>query len=185
MFIIQNIRYRKANIVDLNEIANLVTDLLGTCNIDRNDKELKTKQEIIIENIKEIKRDICNYYVCETDNKVIGACGISNIKTKNNYGIDLGKYREILYLAIKNEYQRKGIGTELMHLCCDNVKDKIIYEAWGDKEYVNSKFLLEKLDFKLLKDLGDYYYRDNGYCSYCINRNNNCISCKAQIWIRN
>lgn len=73
MFIIENIRYRKANISDLNEIANLITNLLGTCNIDRNDKELKTKQEIIIENIKEIKEDICNYYVCETDNKVIGA----------------------------------------------------------------------------------------------------------------
>lgn len=184
MVTIKNIIYRKANITDLNEIANLVTDLLGTCNIDRNDKELKTKQEILIDNTKEIQKDIDNYYVCEADNKVIGACGISNIKTKNNYGIDLGEYREILYLVIRQDYQRKGIGTELMHLCCDNIKDKIIYEAWGDKGYVNSKFLLEKLGFELLKDLGDTYYKDNGYCSYCINRDNNCASCKAQIWIK-
>lgn len=184
MFIIKNIKYRKANITDLDEIANLVTDLLGTCNIDRNNKELKTKEEIHYDNTKEIKKDIDKYYVCEADNKVIGACGISNKKTKNNYGIDLGEYREILYLVIKQDYQRKGIGTKLMHLCCDNIKDKIIYEAWGDKEYVNSKFLLEKLGFELLKDLGDTYYKDNGYCSYCIKRNNNCTSCKAQIWIK-
>ena len=138
MVTIKNIIYRKANITDLDEIANLVTDLLGTCNIDKNDKELKTKEEIHYDNTKEIKKDIGNYYVCEADNKVIGACGISNKKTKNNYGIDLGEYREILYLVIRQDYQRKGIGTKLMHLCCDNIKDKIIYEAWGAKEYVNS-----------------------------------------------
>ncbi len=84
MVTIKNIIYRKANITDLDEIANLVTELLGTCNIDSNDKKLKTKEEIHYNNTKEIKKDIDNYYVCEADNKVIGACGISNVKSKNN-----------------------------------------------------------------------------------------------------
>ncbi|MBQ3408286.1 MAG: GNAT family N-acetyltransferase [Clostridia bacterium] len=184
MFTINNFKYRKAFTSDLEKIANLVTDLLGTCNIDKNNNKVKTKKEILIDNKKEIQKDINNYYVCELNNQIIGACGISNIKIKNDYKIDLGEYREILYLVVKHEYQKQGIGTKLMHLCCDNIKEQIIYEAWGDKEDVNSKFLLEKLEFELLKDLGDTYYKDNGYCSYCINRNNNCTSCKAQIWVK-
>ena len=184
MFAINNFKYRKANINDLKEIANLVTDLLGTCNIDKNDNKLKTKNEITEDNKKEIHKDINNYYVCEDKNKIIGACGISNVKNNNNYELDIGQYRKILYLVVKNDYQKQGIGTKLMRLCCDNIKEQILYEAWGDKEYVNSKFLLERLGFKLLKDLGDTYYKDNNYCSYCINRNHNCNSCKAQIWIK-
>lgn len=184
MFTINNFKYRKALTSDLEKIANLVTDLLGTCNIDKNNNKVKTKKEILIDNKKEIQKDINNYYVCELNNQIIGACGISNIKTNNDYGLEIGQYREILYLVVKNDYQKQGIGTNLMHLCCDNINEQIIYEAWGDKEYVNSKFLLEKLGFKLLKDLGDTYYKENNYCSYCINRNNNCTSCKAQIWIK-
>lgn len=138
----------------------------------------------MINNRTEIYEDIDNYYMCEADNKIVGVCGISNIKTKNDYDIDLGQYREILYLVVDNNYQKKGIGTTLMHLCCDNIYDKIIYEAWGDKKYVNSKFLLENLGFKLLKNLGDSYYRNNNYCYYCINRNKNCNLCKAELWIK-
>ena len=185
MVTINNFKYRKANITDLDEIVNLVTDLLGTCNIDKNDNKLKTKNEIIEDNKIEIQKDINNYYVCEDNNKIIGACGISNIKTNNDYGIDIGKYREILYLVVNSDYQKQGIGTKLMHLCCDDIKEQIIYEAWGDKEYVNSKFLLKKLEFKLLKDLGDTYYKDHNYCIYCVNRDKVCNTCKAQIWIKN
>ena len=32
------------------------------------------------DNKKEILKDINNYYVCEDDNHIIGACGISNLK---------------------------------------------------------------------------------------------------------
>ena len=54
----------------------------------------------------------------------------------------------------------------------------------GDKEEVNSKYLLEKCDFKLLKDLGDNYYKDNGYCMFCVNRDKKCNKCKAELWIK-
>ena len=185
VFSINNFNYRKANITDLEKIANLVTDLLGTCNIDKKDNRLKTKNEIIIDNKKEIQKDINNYYVCEENNQIVGACGISDIKTNNDYGLEIGKYREILYLVVKGNYQKQGIGTKLMHLCCDDIQEQIIYEAWGDKEYVNSKFLLEKLGFKILKDLGNTYYKDNNYCIYCVNRDKVCNTCKAQVWIKN
>ena len=178
------INYRKANISDLDEIVKLVTNLLGTCNIEKQSRGTKINSFILNSNKSEIKKTINNYYVCESDKKIIGACGISDIKKTNIYNIELGEYREILYLVIDNNYQRKGIGTKLVQLCCEGVNDKVIYEAWGDKEYVNSKFLLLKCGFKLLKDLGDTYYKDNNYCSYCINRNKNCNSCKAELWMK-
>lgn len=174
--------YRKANKSDINNIAMLVTKLLGTCNISKNNTP--DLVQIHNKNIEEIMKNIRNYYICQEDNNIIGACGISDLKEKNIYGLDLKGYKEILYLVVDSNYQRKGIGTKLLELCCENNDCPIIYEAWGDKEEVNSKVLLERCGFKLIKDLGDTYYKDNGYCPYCINRNKNCNKCKAQIWIK-
>ena len=176
--------YRKAIFSDLNDISYLVTNLLGTCNINKNSINV-SKIDILNGNKKEILKDINNYYVCEDDNHIIGACGISNLKHKNDYDLDIKEYREILYLVVDNNYQKRGIGTKLLQLCCDGIDDVILYEAWGDKEEVNSKYLLEKCDFKLLKDLGDNYYKDNGYCMFCVNRDKKCNKCKAELWIKN
>lgn len=179
------IKFRKATIDDIDEIAMLVTNLLGTCNIKNTSNKLVGKEDILSDNKEEISKDINNYYVCVCDNRIVGACGISDIKYNNSYGIDIVKYREILYLVVDNEYQRKGIGTKLLKLCCENVQDIILYEAWGNKEQVNSKFLLEKCGFRLLKDLGDTYYKDHNYCIYCVNRDKVCNTCKAQVWVKN
>lgn len=179
----KNFIYRKACTDDLEAVADLVTNLLGTCNIWK-DKNMKDEYEIINANKKEIEKDITKYYVCEIENKIIGACWISDIKNENNYGLDLWKYREILYLVVDNKYQKMGIWTELLKKCIENINEKIIYEARWDKDEVNSKALLEKLDFKLLKDLGDTYYKDHNYCAYCVNRDKNCNKCKAELWIK-
>ena len=46
----------------------------------------------------DILNDINNYFVCEDDNYIIGACGISNLKHKNDYVCinlsfyEMGKY---------------------------------------------------------------------------------------------
>ena len=50
-------KYRKAISNDINYIAQLVTDLLGTCNIE-------SEKPILESNIEEISKDINNYYVC-------------------------------------------------------------------------------------------------------------------------
>ena len=77
------------------------------------------------------------------------------------------------------------LGTNLLKLCSDNNEYDIIYEAWGDNgRYVNSRFILEKCGYEIIKDLGNDYYKKNNYCYKCINRDNNCNECIAQIWIK-
>lgn len=145
--------YRKATFKDINYIAHLVTDLLGTCNIESN-------KSILESNIEEISENIDNYYVCIVDENVVGACGISNIQKQDNFNLNLKNIREILYLVVDKKYQGRGIGTKLLELCSYNNENDIIYEAWGDNgNYANSKFILERCDYTLLKDLGTDYYK--------------------------
>ena len=171
-------KYRKAIGDDINYIAQLVTDLLGTCNID-------SGKPILESNIEEISKDINNYFVCTINDKIIGACGISDILEKDNFNLGLDNVREVLYLVVDKEYQGKGIGTKLLNLCSHNNKSSIVYEAWGDNgKYVNSKFILEKCGYKMVKKLGTDYYRKNNYCYKCVNRNKNCKECIAEIWVK-
>ena len=168
-------KYRKAMVNDIASMARLVTNLLGTCNI-------KSKKTIYESNIEEITKDINNYYVCTTRNKVIGICGISDIFIQDRFNLNKKNIREILYLVVDKEYQNKGIGTKLLNLCSIDNKHDIIYEAWGDNDkYVNSKFILEKCGYKKIKELGNTYYKNNNYCHKCVNRNKNCKECIAEI----
>lgn len=170
--------YRKANKNDINQIADLVTKLIGTCN-------LNPKKSIMDNNIDEISKTINDYYVCESGNKIVGACGLSDVMDNDRYGFGFKNSREILYLVVDNDYQKKGIGTTLLKKCCENIDETIIYEAWGDNgEYVNSKYLLEKANFKLYKNLGNDYYKKHNYCALCCNKNKKCDSCLAEIWIK-
>lgn len=170
--------YRKAIISDINCIAQLVTDLIGSCNI-------KSKKSILETNIEDITKDINNYYVCIIDGKIVGTCGISNVIKSDKYNLNLKNIREILYLAVDKKYQGRGIGTNLLKLCSCNNKYDILYEAWGDNgKYVNSKFILKKCGYELIKNLGNNYYRKNNYCPKCVNRDKNCNKCIDQIWIK-
>ena len=145
--------YRKATVNDIESIAVLITDLLGSCNI-------KSKKNIYESNVEELIKDINNYYVCTINNKVVGACGISSIIDQDKFDLGLKNIKEILYLVVNKKYQGKGIGTNLLNLCSYNNKYDIIYEAWGDNgKYVNSKFILEKCGYKKIKDLGNNYYK--------------------------
>lgn len=171
--------YRKAKEEDIIYIANLVTDLLGTCNLDLN-------KSIINNNIDEISATINNYYVCEIDGKVVGACGLSDVMEKDNYNLGIINSREILYLVVHQDYQRQGIGRTLLNKCVENTNEIILYEAWGDNgHYVNSKYLLEKCGFKFYKSLGNDYYKNHNYCVLCVNRNKNCTSCLAELYVKN
>ncbi len=180
--------YRKAKKSDIDKIAKLVTKLLGTCNIDDKVSEVQTEQTIFNLNKQEISKTIDKYVVCVEDKDVIGCCGLSDVIDGVPYGItDIKRYKEILYLVVNPMYQRKGIGTKLLNICCSNESLPLIYEAWGDIEggYVNSKFLLERCDFRMVKDLGTNYYKCLGYCPYCVNRGEGCRGCFAQIYVKN
>lgn len=173
-----DVLFRKAEKKDIVQIAMLVTNLLGTCNLD-------TNKSILDNNIKEISDEIDNYYVCEKNGKVIGACGLSDVKERDNYNLGLSDIKETLYLVVDKDNQGQGLGTKLLEICCRGQENDIICEAWGDNsKYVNSKFVLERYGFELYKDLGNDYYRKHNYCSMCVNRNKNCNSCLAQIWIK-
>lgn len=170
--------YRKAEYYDIIDIAKLVTDLLGTCNLNLN-------KSILENNIDSISKDINNYYVCLYNNKVIGACGLSDVIKKDRYNLKLENIREILYFVVNKKYQGLGIGTKLLNMCSNESKENIIYEAWGDNgKYVNSKFILERCGYKLYKDLGKKYYKSHNYCNECVNRYKGCDECLAQIWIK-
>lgn len=103
----------------------------------------------------------------------------------DNYNLGFSNIREILYLVVDKNYQGNGIGTNLLKKSIENINEKIIYEAWGDNgKYVNSKYVLERCGFNLIKDLGNDYYKNNNYCPLCINKDKNCNSCLAQIWVK-
>lgn len=86
---------------------------------------------------------------------------------------------------VDEKFQNNGIGTKLLELCSNNNGNDIVYEAWGDNgKYVNSKFLLERCGYVIIKDLGNEYYKAHKYCPKCVNRNKECNSCLAQIWIK-
>ncbi len=170
--------YRKATTNDIYQIAYLITKTIGTCNI-------KSSKNIFESNIEEVTKDIKNYYVCSSNKKIIGLCGISKILNKDSFNLGLKNVKEILYFCVEPKYQFNGIGTNLLKLCINNIKNDIIFEAWGDNgKYVNSKFILEKNGFRMVKNLGDSYYRKNNYCHKCINKNKGCNKCIAEIWVK-
>ena len=58
---------------------------------------------MLVNNKKEIIKDINNYYVCEDNNHIIGACGISNLKHNNDYDLFTKEGKNKLYLSDKME----------------------------------------------------------------------------------
>ncbi len=180
--------YEKAKTEFAEQMARLITAELGTCSFENNSNKICSAKTINALNLADVNENIQNYYIATHNKKVVGLCGISQIKTgfPHEYGINSNvPYREILYFVVDKNYQRRGIGSTLLKKVITNVKEPIIYEAWGDGEYVNSKFILQNLGFKLYKDLGDNFYKMNGYCPYCKNRNIACNSCHAELWIKN
>lgn len=178
------INYRKAEKNDIFSITKLVSDLLGTSYYDNTRKDIATYEEIFENNKKVIEEQINNFYVAYTNNKIIGTCGYSDNIKSLPYNIDIKKpYRRLTYIAVHPQYQNQGIGYNLTKLCC-NTPYPILCEAWGDNgKYVNTKFILEKLGFIMVKDLQNYYKQNNN-CPFCVNRNKNCTSCMCQIWIK-
>lgn len=178
-----NLIYRKAEPSDIDQIVKIVTDNIGTSNIL---KSSTANSHIIKEqNRYEIESDIDGYYVCESNGEIVGLCGISEKQNIQRYGRSFNGYRDILYLAVVEQYRRNGIATKLLEMCCDGVTDGILYEAWGDGDKVNAYKVLKRCGFEFMEDLGDTYYKDNGYCPYCINRKKGCNKCKAEIWLKN
>ena len=174
---------RKMQLQDLDIATQIVTETIGTCNVD-DCENIATEEEIFNRNKKYISKNIHNMAILEKDSQIIAVSGLGDI-LDDFFGIE--KAREVLFLCVDKNFQRQGYGTKLLKEIIKNVNENIVYEAWGDNgKYVNSHFVLEKLGFSMYKDLGTYYF-DNHYCHYCINRNIKCNpkNCLCQIWLKN
>lgn len=179
----ENFVFVKAKKYDIDGIVNLVSTYIGTCNIPKGSSRFSLDEL----NRMEISRDIDRYYVCKRGGDVIGCCGISGLVGCISYGgKEFVNCREILYVAVDKKFRGLGIGTKLLKKCCDDIDSPILYEAWGDgDEKVNSYKILKNNDFEMYMNLGNTYYKDNGYCAYCVNNGNGCNRCLAELWFKN
>ena len=178
---LKNISIVKAEKKHVRQMAELVGKHLGTCNL------VNGRGDILTRNVSELTEALdCYQVVIDENGRVIGLCGIGNPKTDNDYGLDVGIHRDVLYVVIDEAYQRKGLGTALLQSCLKNIDEcPVLYEAWGEIKNgdVNSCKMLAKCSFKLLKDLGTSFYKDHGYCAYCVNKDKNCRACYCKIYI--
>ena len=123
-----NIKIIKADKSHIPQMAELITQNLGTCNLIKG-----TNNDVTARNIAELT-DTIDYYQVAVDDKgiVVGLCGIGDVKEDNDYGLKLGKHRDVLYVVVNQDHQRQGIGTMLLQSCLGTIHDyPVVYEAWG------------------------------------------------------
>lgn len=179
--VLQNIRIIQAEKSHIISMAKLIAKYLSTCNIQSSD------EDILSRNIAELN-DTFHFYQIAIDEKgcLIGLCGIGKPQNNNDYGLNIGTHRDVLYVVVDKPFQRQGIGTKLLKNCLKNIHDyPVLYEAWGEIKNgdVNSHQMLAKCSFDLLADLGTSFYKNHGYCAYCVNKDNNCHACYCKIYI--
>jgi len=113
------------------------------------------------------------YYVCEKEEllKSLDFASLSKISSFK-YASKIGVIKTI---AIDDEYQGLGIGTELCYvaiqdLIMDNV-DIIICIAWKTNKGINISGILKKFEFNEAFTVNNYWYedsiRENFFCPIC------------------
>lgn len=172
------VRAQKSHI---HQMAELIAQNLGTCNLK------KDNSDIVSKNVAELMKTFSFYNVAlDKGGAVVGLCGIGDVTNDNDYGLNIGKHRDVLYAVVDKNFQRQGIGTALLKSCLGRIDDyPVLYEAWGEIKNgdVNSYKMLERCSFELLKDLGTSFYREHGYCPYCINKDKGCQACFCKIYV--
>lgn len=93
-------KIRKAKIADSKEIHKLVN-------------EFAKKEEMIPRSLNELYEKIRDFIVCEENGKIQGVCALHVLWE------DLAEIRS---LAVKQDYQKKGIGNRLVKRCLSEAK---------------------------------------------------------------
>lgn len=93
-------KIRKANISDSKEIHKLVN-------------EFAKKEEMIPRSLNELYEKIRDFIVCEENGKIQGVCALHVLWE------DLAEIRS---LAVRQDYQKKGIGNKLVKRCLSDAK---------------------------------------------------------------
>jgi len=96
------------------------------------------------------------FIVAEEQNEILGyAIG----KTKENTA-------EIIYLAVKPDFQQKGIGTQLIESLFDLFRKKGVKKASLNVRTGNKKAVAfhQKIGFRIIKEIKNFYRNgDNAY----------------------
>ena len=165
----------------IKQMAELIKKYLGTCNIKN------VKSDILSQNVAELEKTYHLYYLAiDKNEQIVGLCGIGEPHNGNDYGLNIGIHRDVLYVVVEQNFQRQGIGTALLKRCIGDIHNyPILYEAWGEIKNgnVNSHQMLLKCSFRMIADLGTAYYRKHGYCEYCVNKDKNCNACYCKIYL--
>jgi len=91
---------RKARISDLKEVQKLIN-------------EFARKEEMIPRSINELYENVRDFIVLEDNRKIYGTCALHILWE------DLAEIRS---LAVKKEYQKRGIGKKLVRRCLGEAK---------------------------------------------------------------
>jgi amino-acid N-acetyltransferase len=89
------LKIRKAGINDLKDVQKLIN-------------EFARREEMIPRSINELYENIRDFFICEDEGKICGACALHVLWE------DLAEVRS---LAVRKEYQRTGIGRKLVRRC--------------------------------------------------------------------
>ncbi|MEW5693552.1 MAG: N-acetyltransferase [Candidatus Hydrogenedentota bacterium] len=119
--------YRKAVIADIPKISLLVNTYASS-------------EEMLPRPMMELLENIRDFWVCidDSSNELIGCCALS---------IETAEMAEIKCLAVEKEHQLKGIGSELVRLCIEEVKSFGIKKVFA---LTKRPEFFKKLSFKTI-----------------------------------
>ncbi|MDP2215953.1 MAG: N-acetyltransferase [Methanolobus sp.] len=94
-------RIRKANVDDVKAIKEIIDPY--------------AKKEIMLPRpLSELFESVRNFYICEEDGEIIGCCALQ---------VSWQDMAEVLSLAVKPEYTKKGIGSILLDACLNDARE--------------------------------------------------------------
>jgi len=95
------LKIRKAHISDIKEIQKLVN-------------EFARKEQMIPRSMNELYENVRDFVVAEEKDAIVGACALHVLWD------DLAEVRS---LAVKKEFQKKGIGRKMVRSCVQEARD--------------------------------------------------------------
>jgi len=94
--------------------------------------------------IYENEKDLTNVYVAEFDGKVVGYMAFSQNTHENEF---FGKYYDLYHIAVKQEFQRKGVASKLLNMLSRKAKRENV-------NIVTKTFCLNKDGLKFYRKKG-------------------------------
>lgn len=100
--------------------------------------------------IYEIYGNIRDYFTTEVDKKIVGCCALHVLGKEYNPGKKEFVLAEIRSLVVLKNYQKQGIGTELIKECIEESREMKIDKIFALTVKKNARFF-KKLGFKEAK----------------------------------